>query len=66
MQVFKNESVLMAKVILGQQLTDCYTFCFFVDPCGTLHIVYTIYYPQYGLTLLEALGLEDTPTLCLK
>jgi len=56
----------MAKVILGQQLTDCYTFCFFVDPCGTLHIVYTIYYPQYGLTLLEALGLEDTPTLCLK
>ena len=28
--------------------------------------VYTIYYPQYGLTLLEGLGLEDTPTLCLK
>ena len=29
-------------------------------------IVYTIYYPQYGLTLLEGLGLEDIPTLCLK
>jgi len=22
--------------------------------------------PQYGLTLLEGLGFEDTPTLCLK
>ena len=37
-----------------------------LNVCGTLHIVYTIYYPQYGLTLLAGLGLEDIPTLCLK
>ena len=33
---------------------------------GTLHIVYTIYCPQYDLTLLDGLVLDDTPTLCLK
>ena len=37
-----------------------------LNVCGTLHIVYIIYYPRYGLTLLEGLGLEDIPTLCLK
>ena len=37
-----------------------------LNVCGTLNTVYIIYYPQYSLTLLEGLGLEDIPTLCLK
>jgi len=30
-----------------------------LNVCGTRHTVYIIYYPQYGLTLLKGLGLED-------
>jgi len=37
-----------------------------LNVCGILYTVYSIYYFQYGITLLEGLGLEDTPTLCLK
>ena len=32
-----------------------------LNVCGTRHTVYIIYYPRYGLTLLEGLGLEDIP-----